>query len=123
MTVDREVPWQFEANPADLLGEVSDGKLADYEAELAVDLEDAVAQPRRGRARRLADLDHGRGARAVAGGGQFRPLAAQHTYVLPLTVVPPLSHRHPKLVWELSALHMHRQACYEPGGSDSEPIT
>src|SRR5690606_28297109 len=44
------------------------------------------------------------------------------TYGLPPTVVPALWHRHPELVWELSALHTHCLACYEPGGSGSGPI-
>ncbi|WP_240645952.1 hypothetical protein [Georgenia sp. SYP-B2076] len=44
------------------------------------------------------------------------------TYGLPPTVVPPLWHRHPELVWELSALHTHWLACYEPGGSGSWPV-
>lgn len=44
------------------------------------------------------------------------------TYGLPPTIVPPLWHRHPELVWELSALHTHWLACFEPGGSGSGPI-
>src|SRR5690606_33781010 len=44
------------------------------------------------------------------------------TYGLPPTVVPPLWHRHPELVEELSALHTHRLACYEPGSSGSGPL-
>ncbi|WP_447925368.1 hypothetical protein [Georgenia muralis] len=44
------------------------------------------------------------------------------TYGLPPTVIPPLWHRHPELVEELSALHTHRLACYEPGSSGSGPI-
>lgn len=31
----------------------------------------------------------------------------RHTYGLPASVVPPYWHRHPELVWELSALHLH----------------
>ncbi len=31
----------------------------------------------------------------------------RHTYGLPVAVIPPFWHRHPELVWELSALHIH----------------
>ena len=38
----------------------------------------------------------------------------RHTYGLPATVVPPFWHRHPELVWELSALHLHWLGAYDP---------
>lgn len=41
---------------------------------------------------------------------------------LPPTIVPPLWHRHDELVWELSALHLHWLACYDPDASPSAPI-
>ncbi|QAY64845.1 hypothetical protein ET495_10175 [Xylanimonas allomyrinae] len=41
---------------------------------------------------------------------------------LPPTIVPPLWHRHDELVWELSALHTHWLACYDPDASPSAPI-
>lgn len=44
------------------------------------------------------------------------------TYGLPASVVPPFWHRHPELVWELSALHLHWVASYEPEQSASGPI-
>ena len=31
----------------------------------------------------------------------------RHTYGLPASVIPPYWHRHPELLWELSALHLH----------------
>lgn len=31
----------------------------------------------------------------------------RHTYGLPAAVIPPYWHRHPEMVWELSALHLH----------------
>lgn len=31
----------------------------------------------------------------------------RHTYGLPASVIPPCWHRHPELLWELSALHLH----------------
>ena len=31
----------------------------------------------------------------------------RHTYGLAAAVIPPSWHRHPELVWELSALHLH----------------
>jgi hypothetical protein len=41
---------------------------------------------------------------------------------LPPSVVPPNWHRHPELVWELSALHTHYLASYDEGASASSPI-
>jgi len=41
---------------------------------------------------------------------------------LPPTLIPPLWHRHDELVWELSALHTHWLACYDPDASPSAPI-
>ncbi len=46
----------------------------------------------------------------------------RRTYGLPASVVPPFWHRHPELVWELSALHLHWIACYDPDQSGSGPI-
>lgn len=42
-------------------------------------------------------------------------------YRLPVTVVPPLWHRYPDLVWELSALHLHWLSSYYPDQSGSGP--
>lgn len=44
------------------------------------------------------------------------------TYGLPAAVVPPMWHRHPELVWELSALHTHWLGAYDPQQSGSAPI-
>lgn len=41
---------------------------------------------------------------------------------LPPTIIPPLWHRHDELVWELSALHTHWLACYDPDASPSAPV-
>lgn len=38
----------------------------------------------------------------------------RRTYGLPASVVPPFWHRHPGLVWELSALHLHWLCAYHP---------
>lgn len=35
-------------------------------------------------------------------------------YGLPASEVPPLWHRHPELLWELSALHLHWLCAYDP---------
>jgi hypothetical protein len=45
----------------------------------------------------------------------------RRTYGLPATVIPPAWHRHPELVWELSALHLHWQATYHPDQHASAP--
>jgi len=45
----------------------------------------------------------------------------RHAFGLPPTVVPPMWHRHDELVWELSALHTHWLASYDPDASASAP--
>lgn len=37
----------------------------------------------------------------------------RHEYGLPPQVVPPMWHRHPELLWELSALRQHWLICYD----------
>ncbi|MHB1808131.1 MAG: hypothetical protein ACYCU0_02400 [Solirubrobacteraceae bacterium] len=43
-------------------------------------------------------------------------------FALPAAVIPPAWHRHPELVWELSALHLHWLSAYDPGQHASAPI-
>lgn len=38
----------------------------------------------------------------------------RHEYGLPAQVIPPMWHRHPELLWELSALKQHWEASYDP---------
>lgn len=38
----------------------------------------------------------------------------RRSYGLPASIVPPFWYRHPELVWELSALHLHWLASYAP---------
>ena len=38
----------------------------------------------------------------------------RRTYGLPASVIPPFWHRHPELVWELSALHLYWLCAYGP---------
>lgn len=45
----------------------------------------------------------------------------RRNYGLPASVVPPLWHRHPELVWELSALHLHWLCAYDPDQHGSAP--
>lgn len=45
----------------------------------------------------------------------------RHTYGLPASVLPPFWHRHPELVWELSALHIHWLCAYDPEQNGSAP--
>lgn len=45
----------------------------------------------------------------------------RHTYALPASVIPPYWHRHPELQWELSALHLHWLAAYDPDQDASAP--
>ncbi len=46
----------------------------------------------------------------------------RHEFGLPASVIPPAWHRHPELVWELSALHLHWLGAYDPGQHASAPI-
>jgi hypothetical protein len=46
----------------------------------------------------------------------------RRTYGLPASVVPPLWHRHPELVWELSALHLHWLSAFDPDQHGSAPF-
>ena len=46
----------------------------------------------------------------------------RHTYGLPASVVPPYWHRHPELLWELSALHLHWLCAYDPDQNGSAPL-
>lgn len=45
----------------------------------------------------------------------------RHIYGLPVSVIPPFWHRHPELVWELSAVHLHWLCAYDPDGNGSAP--
>lgn len=46
----------------------------------------------------------------------------RHTYGLPASVIPPAWHKHPELVWELSALHLHWLCAYDPEQNGSAPL-
>jgi hypothetical protein len=46
----------------------------------------------------------------------------RRTYGLPASVVPPFWHRHPELVWELSALHLHWLCAYDRDQHGSAPF-
>jgi hypothetical protein len=46
----------------------------------------------------------------------------RRTYGLPASVVPPFWHRHPELVWELSALHLHWLCAYDSDQHGSAPF-
>jgi hypothetical protein len=45
----------------------------------------------------------------------------RHTYGLPAAIIPPYWHRHPELIWELSALHLHWLGAYDPEQHGSAP--
>ena len=46
----------------------------------------------------------------------------RRTYGLPAAIIPPAWHRHPELVWELSALHLHWLGAYDPEQHGSAPL-
>ncbi|KLN34201.1 hypothetical protein FB00_13605 [Cellulosimicrobium funkei] len=121
--MDGDVNWQFNTDP-DAAPEqlVTDEQFAAYEAELAADLDDAA-----GEFGEVEPIDW-QALTADEATAHWRALDRfvtwlRNRYALPPTVVPPLWHRHPELVEELSALHTHRLECYAPGGSGSGPIT
>lgn len=43
-------------------------------------------------------------------------------YGIPAAVIPPLWHRHPELIWELSALHLHWLCAYDAEQDGSAPL-
>ncbi|GAA1989976.1 hypothetical protein [Microbacterium pumilum] len=46
----------------------------------------------------------------------------RRTYGLGPSIIPPLWHRHPELVWELSALHLHWLCAYDEQQNGSAPL-
>ncbi|WP_342000323.1 hypothetical protein MRBLWH7_001264 [Microbacterium sp. LWH7-1.2] len=46
----------------------------------------------------------------------------RRTYGLGPSIIPPLWHRHPELVWELSALHLHWLCAYDEQQHGSAPL-
>jgi hypothetical protein len=46
----------------------------------------------------------------------------RRSYGLPVTIISPYWHRHPELVWELSALHLHWLGAYDPEQEGSAPV-
>ena len=46
----------------------------------------------------------------------------RRTYGLQVSVIPPFWHHHPEIVWELSALHLHWLAAYDPEQNGSAPL-
>lgn len=46
----------------------------------------------------------------------------RHEFSLPPSIIPPAWHRHPELVWELSALHLRWLGCYDPAQNAAGPL-
>lgn len=46
----------------------------------------------------------------------------RRTYGLPASVIPPFWYRHPELLWELSALHLHWLSAYDTEQDGSAPL-
>ena len=46
----------------------------------------------------------------------------RHEFALPAQIIPPMWHRHPELVWELSALHTLHQMSFDPADTGYGPI-
>lgn len=47
----------------------------------------------------------------------------RYEFALPAQIIPPMWHRHPELVWELSALHTRWLGCYDPEQDAAGPIS
>ena len=46
----------------------------------------------------------------------------RHEYGLPAQIIPPTWHRHPELLWELSALRQHWLFCYDPQAKGNQAL-
>lgn len=46
----------------------------------------------------------------------------RHEYGLPAQVIPPMWHRHPELLWELSALRQHWLFCFDPQAKGNQAL-
>jgi hypothetical protein len=46
----------------------------------------------------------------------------RHTYGLPAQMIPPMWHRHPELLWELSALRQHWLFCFDPAAKGNQAL-
>lgn len=46
----------------------------------------------------------------------------RHEYGLPAQIVPPMWHRHPELLWELSALRQHWLFCFDPQAKGNQAV-
>ncbi len=46
----------------------------------------------------------------------------RHEYGLPAQIIPPMWHRHPELLWELSALRQHWLFCYDPQAKGNQAL-
>ena len=46
----------------------------------------------------------------------------RHEYGLPAQLIPPMWHRHPELVWELSALRQHWLGCFDPQAKPNQAL-
>lgn len=46
----------------------------------------------------------------------------RHEYGLPAQIIPPMWHRHPELLWELSALRQHWLFCFDPQAKGNQAL-
>ena len=46
----------------------------------------------------------------------------RHEYGLPAQIIPPMWHRHPELLWELSALRQHWMFCFDPQAKGNQAL-
>src|SRR6218665_1394780 len=101
--------------PADVAEKARAFAKQTFVADLAKSLT-AVARPINWRTLPPADLEH----ELLELNGWVDWL--RHTYGLPAQVVPPMWHRHPELLWELSALRQHWLFCFDPQAKGNQAL-
>lgn len=101
--------------PVEIIEEIQATVEADYTAQLAAGLGDI---PRAINWRALSPLDLEQELLDLNAWVDW----VRHEYGLPAQVIPPMWHRHPELVWELSALKQYWLTCYDPQARGSAPI-
>ena len=101
--------------PADVAEKAKQFAKQTFQADLAKSLT-AVARPINWRTLPPTDLEH----ELLELNGWVHWL--RHTYGLPAQVVPPMWHRHPELLWELSALRQHWLFCFDPQAKGNQAL-
>jgi len=114
-------PGNEQPEPAEVTAVASSAATADDEQDTGGDpfgFADLPASPRPVNWRTLGSLDAEQEWLALNEWVNWLRLE----FGLPAAVVPPMWHRHPELVWELSALHLRWLGCYSPQQDAAGPL-